>query len=65
MFQRSTAPVLGGAGLDMSIPPEEGPVTPCNGEENTELDGEVLNGGAFLTSSMGACCLVGRSASSY
>jgi hypothetical protein len=49
----------------MSIPPEEGPVTPCNGEENTELDGEVLNGGAFLTSSMGACCLVGRSASSY
>ena len=46
-----------GAGPDMSLTAEVGPVTPCNAEENAELDGEVLNGGTFLTSSAGACCL--------
>ena len=42
-----------GAGPDMSLTAEVGPVTPCNAEENAELDGEVLNGGTFLTSSAG------------
>ena len=46
-----------GAGPDMSLTAEVVPVTPCNAEENAELDGEVLNGGTFLTSSAGACCL--------
>ena len=41
----------------MTIGRSPGPVLPCNAEENTELEGEVLLGGAFLTSSEGACCL--------
>lgn len=59
------SPYCGVGGPDMSIPAVEGPVTPCNGEENTQLHGEVLNGGTFLTSSMGACCLVRRLAVSH
>ena len=46
-----------GAGPEMTIGRSSGPVAPCNAEENTELEGEVLLGGAFLTSSEGACCL--------
>ena len=46
-----------GAGLDLSVGGGVQPVTPCNAERNTELEGDVLLGGAFLTSSEGACCL--------
>ena len=46
-----------GAGVDLSVPTVSQPLTPCNAEENTDLDGSVLLGGAFLTSSEGACCL--------
>ena len=48
-----------GAGADLAVPSPAAlePVTPCNAEENADIDGEVLLGGAFLTSSQGACCL--------
>ena len=46
-----------GAGPDLAVPATDGPITPCNSEEDTHLYGDVLNGGTFLTSSMGACCL--------
>ena len=48
-----------GAGADLAVPSPAAlePVTPCNAEENADFDGEMLLGGAFLTSSQGACCL--------